>query len=47
MSVSGDFLAVTTTNAPLEANLSAMAFPIPFVPPVTKATLPDSVSVFS
>ncbi|MNY01016.1 hypothetical protein D3C86_1335290 [compost metagenome] len=38
--VSGTFLAVTTTIAPAFKSRSAMALPVPFVPPVTRATLP-------
>src|SRR5690606_38616318 len=38
-----DFVrAVTITVAPLSVNSSAMAFPMPLVPPVTSATFPVS-----
>ena len=39
---SGSFLLVTTTSAPNLANPTAMAFPMPRLPPVTSATLPAS-----
>ena len=38
-------LAVMTTVAPPRRNRSAMAFPAPFVPPVTNARLPLNSSV--
>ena len=34
--------AASTTEAPASAKPSAMAFPIPLLPPVTMATLPSS-----
>ena len=40
------FLAQTTTIAPRELNLSAIAAPMPLVPPVTIATLPLKIFLF-
>ncbi|MCY1232529.1 hypothetical protein D9M72_450260 [compost metagenome] len=40
--VSGAFLAVMITVAPACSSRFAIAFPAPFVPPVTKAILPDN-----
>ncbi|MNY09982.1 hypothetical protein D3C86_1429330 [compost metagenome] len=42
LEVSGAFLAVIITVAPAFESRSAIAFPAPFVPPVTKAILPDN-----